>query len=86
MNQTFKTRWVVDAVLFAAFLGCFFLDLTGTTLHQILGAIGAGIVLYHLFSHWKWVRTVTGRFFSSTSHQARLYYAVDALLLFGGWS
>ena len=83
MNRTFKIRWVGDVALFAAFLGCFFLDLTGTELHQILGVIGAGIVLYHLHSHWKWVRAVTGRFFSNTSHQARLYYAVDALLLLG---
>lgn len=83
MNQTVKTRWGVDVALFTAFLGCFFLDLTGTDLHQILGVIGAGIVLYHLLTHWKWVRVVTGRFFSSTSHHARLYYAVDALLLLG---
>ncbi len=83
MNQIFKTRWVVDVALFVAFLGCFFLDLTGTVLHQILGLIGAGIVLYHLLSHWKWVRAVTERFFSSTSHQPRLYYVLDALLLLG---
>ena len=83
MNQIFKTRWVVDVVLFVAFLGCFFLDLTGTVLHQILGLIGAGIVLYHLLSHWKWVRAVTGRFFSGASSQTILYYVVDALLLLG---
>lgn len=29
MNVTLQKRWLVDAALFAGFLACFFLDLTG---------------------------------------------------------
>lgn len=80
-----KRNWLIDAVLFIGFLLTFFLDLTGLTWHQWLG-VGVGIfALYHLLIHWKWVLTVTKRFFGRTSGQSRTYYLIDwSLLLSGG--
>ena len=43
MNTKQKTRWWVDAVLFAGFIATFFLDLTGVELHQWLGIFGAAL-------------------------------------------
>ena len=79
-----KRNWLIDVVLFIGFLLTFFLDLTGLSGHQWLG-IGVGIfAFYHLLIHWKWVLTVTKRFFGRTSGKSRLYYLIDWSLLLSG--
>ena len=82
MNRN-KTNWILDAVLFAAFVLAFWLDLTGLGLHQWLGVGIAAFIGVHLLLHWKWVVNVTARFFKRTSNQARMYYVIDLALLFG---
>src|SRR5512136_1484820 len=78
-----KHNWLIDAALFIGFLLSFWLELTGVAWHQWLGlAIGA-VAGYHLLTHWTWVKSVTDRFFKQTSHQARLYYVIDAMVLIG---
>jgi hypothetical protein len=77
------SKWIVDAGLWIGFLVAFFLDLTGVDVHQWLGIALAGLAGYHLITHWNWVKVVTARFFGRTSAQARLYYLIDAGLLFG---
>ena len=76
-----KQNWLIDGVLFIGFLLTFFLDLTGLAWHQWLGIVVGLITLYHLLIHWKWVLTVTKRFFRRTSKQSRLYYLIDWSLL-----
>ncbi len=83
MKDTLQKRWLLDAALLIGFLTCFFLDLTGVALHQWLGIAAGALAAYHLLSHSDWVEAVTRRFFGRTSAQARLYYLIDALLLFG---
>jgi hypothetical protein len=83
MKQTQQKRWLIDAALFTGFLICFFMNLTGVSLHQWLGIAAGLVALYHLVTHWDWVRAVTGRFFGKTSDQARAYYLVDAAALVG---
>lgn len=83
MNSKQNNRWMLDLALFTGFLACFFLDLTGVGLHQWLGIAGGIVAGYHLVSHSSWVAAVTRRFFGKTSFQAKLYYAVDAVLLVG---
>jgi hypothetical protein len=73
-----QNKWLIDAGLFAGFMILFWLDLTGVALHQWLGVAIGVLVVYHLVTHWKWVTTVTQRFFKHTSQQARLFYLVDA--------
>jgi hypothetical protein len=78
-----KHNWIVDVLLFACFLLMFFLDFTGLSLHQWLGMFAGAIVVYHLFTHWQWVKSVTSRFFERTSLKVRLFYLLDAGLLSG---
>jgi hypothetical protein len=78
-----RTNLWVAAVLFAFFLMAFMPDLTGTSLHQWLGAALGMIAGLHLLSHWTWVRAVSQRFMGRTSNQALLYYVVDAGVLQG---
>ncbi len=82
MNKN-KTNWIMDVILFSIFVIAFWMDLTGMALHQWLGVGIAALTLLHLTLHWKWVVTVTTRFFGRTSNQARLYYLVDFFLLGG---
>jgi hypothetical protein len=72
-----RNKWLIDAGLFAGFMILFWLDLTGVALHQWVGVAIGTLVVYHLVTHWKWVTTVTERFFNRTSQQARLFYLVD---------
>lgn len=78
-----KTNWIVDAILFSAFLIAFVLDLTGLPIHQWLGVGVGALAAYHLWAHRDWVEAVSGRFFGRTSAQARLYYLIDAALFLG---
>ena len=77
------TKWVVDALMYAGFLLCFFTNVTGLELHQWLGVAGGALAAYHLVTHWAWVRAVTCRLLGRTSGQARLYYLLDAGVLAG---
>jgi len=83
MNTKSQKRWLVDAALFAGFIACFFLDLTGVALHQWLGLAAGIVAVYHLLTHGSWVSAVARRFFGRTSGRARLYFLIDALLLAG---
>lgn len=84
MNEKKQTiRWMIGAILFAVFIAAFFLNLTGLPLHQWIGVIAVGLAGYHLISHWKWVTTISARFFSHTSAKARTYYLLDAAILAG---
>jgi hypothetical protein len=83
MSSTQTKRWLLDTALFTGFLACFFLDLTGLSVHQFLGIAGGIFAAYHLLYHWDWVNAVTHRFFGKTSTQARRFYIIDAVLLVG---
>ena len=76
-----KRNWLIDTGLFISFLLTFFLNWTGLAWHQWLGISISLIALYHLLLHWKWIITVTKRFFGKTPHQCRLYYLIDWSLL-----
>jgi len=78
-----RTKWLIDAALLANFLLAFWLNLTGVALHQWLGVSLAALAGYHLVVHWEWVKSVTRRLFGKTSEQARIYYLIDAGVMFG---
>ena len=82
INSPKSNLWI-DAGLFAFLLASFWLELTGLSFHQWLGAVLAAGVAVHLLTHWSWVKTVTRRFFGHTSGQARLFYILDTSLLLG---
>jgi len=83
MSSKQKTNWWIDVMLFAGFITTFFLDLTNTEIHQWIGILSGSLAAYHLFIHRVWVGAVSRRFFTRTSGQARIYFALDVLLLLG---
>jgi hypothetical protein len=83
MNTKQKQNWILDAILFIIFIFTFLMDITGLALHQWLGIIVGVVAAIHLLTHWKWVATMTDRFFGNTSIRARLYYLIDAVILAG---
>ena len=83
MNTNQKSKMLVDALLFSAFIVAFFVDLTGISLHQWIGVAVGALAAYHLVTHWNWVSAVTKRLFGHTSGKARLYYLLDATILLG---
>jgi len=76
-----QANWLIDIVLYTAFLLAFFIDLTGLALHQWVGAAAGALAGYHMIRHWAWIKAVTTRFFKRTSGQARWYYLVDSVIL-----
>jgi hypothetical protein len=78
-----KFNWILDFLILAGFLISFFIDLTGLEVHQWLGVAVFILIVLHLINHWGWVEAVLSRFFGKTSPRARLYAAIDLLLLFG---
>ena len=78
-----KLNWIIDAVLFAAFIICFLSDGTGLLAHQILGIAIAALCAIHFILHWPWVKSVTVRFFKRTSRQARNFYIADIGIMLG---
>lgn len=83
MRRLQQKRWILDFILFAGFLACFFMDFTGTALHQWIGVFACLLAGYHLISHWKWVQAVSANFFDRTSNQARRFYGLDAAMAAG---
>lgn len=74
---------LLDAILLIVFLLDFFMDITGLEIHQWLGLLAGMGVFVHLIFHWKWVETVTLKFFGSTSNRSRLYYLLDGMIFMG---
>jgi hypothetical protein len=81
--NTQQSKWYIDLALFTAFIAAFFVDLTGLALHQWLGIGVLAISIYHLITHWKWVKSVTRQFFSQAARRPKLYYLIDAAIMLG---
>lgn len=81
--QNPKTRWIIDAVLLIATTLTYFLELSGLTLHQLLGILSAILAAYHLLIHWDWVKSVVSRLWMKTSSKSRLYFGMDLGLFIG---
>jgi hypothetical protein len=73
---------VLDVALTVGFVVSFRPSLTGLAVHEWLGlALGAGLIV-HLVGHWKWVVGVTKRLAGRLPLRTRVYYLLDAALLF----
>lgn len=78
-----RTVWLIDLGMFAGFLAAFFLDLTGLSLHQVLGlAVGTAATL-HLLMHLQWVTAVIKRLPRATPVRSRVYLVIDCGLMTG---
>lgn len=74
-----KVNYLIDLLIFIAFLVAMDPRLTGIAIHEWLSiAFGAAIII-HLLLHWKWLVATTSRFFRKVARQARLNYILNAL-------
>lgn len=75
-----KINLLLDSVMFAGFLVAMAPRFSGLAVHEWLGvAFGAAIVT-HLLLHWRWIATVTRRFFGKLAAQSRINYILNSLL------
>jgi hypothetical protein len=75
-----RTNLLIDLGIFAAFLVAMEPGLTGIPIHEWFSLALAGATIVHLLLHWRWIVSVTRKFFHNLFHNSRLQYVVDALL------
>ena len=80
MSTSTKNNLILDITIFAAFLEIASPKLTGDTIHEWLSLVLAAAIVVHLLFHWKWIVTVSKKFFQELFHQSRLNYVVNLLL------
>ena len=73
---------ILDIFLFAGFILCFTMDVTGMILHQWLGVAMAGLTLIHLLIHNQWVNKVLRRF-SDLQSRPQILFLLDAAVALG---
>jgi len=83
MKKKNSIRTLATISLLGTFLLTYFMDLTGLELHQYLGVAAALIAVFHLITHWNWVRSITIRLFSKIPLRPKLYYVLDLSLFLG---
>jgi len=77
-----KVNLILDMLLFAGFILCFFLDLTGMIAHQWLGVILGGAALIHLLVHNQWVSNAILRF-SNLQSRPQILFLLDVAVALG---
>ena len=75
-----RTNLLIDLGIFAAFLVAMEPGLTGVPIHEWFSLALAGATIVHLLLHWRWIISVTRKFFHNLFHNSRLQYVVDGLL------
>jgi len=74
-----KTNFLIDLLIFMAFLVSANPALTGNTIHEWLGLAFGAAILVHLLLHWNWLVDVLRRFFRNFFQRSRLQFVVDLL-------
>ncbi len=82
VNKQHKNWWI-DALMLVGYLFCFYLEFTGVSGHEWLGACIGLLAVIHTWLHWDWVVAVTKRFFKGNCARSRWYYVVDVLIVIG---
>ena len=74
-------NFYLDILQAGFFVLALFPDVTGYSIHEGLGYVLGGILLIHLFLHWKWLINVTKRFFGKMPLKTRISYLLTGLLV-----
>lgn len=82
--MSMKTNFLVDSIIFVAFLISFDPVLTGIAIHEWISLALAATFLLHILLHWDWVASVTKKFFKKLFHSSRLNYVIDLGVLISG--
>jgi cytochrome b len=75
-----QTNLYLDLAIFAGFLVAATPALTGMPIHEWLGLAFGGTLIVHVLLHWKWVVTVTRRFFQNAPGASRRNYLLNLAL------
>jgi len=74
-----KVNFLVDAVIFLAFLIAMEPHATGMAIHEWLGIAFGAAIITHLLLHWRWLTEVTRRFLGKMPLRIRLNYILNTL-------
>lgn len=78
-TETMKNFWV-DIALFLMFIVDMNTHLTGIPVHEWLGIVFGGALVYHMLLHWQWISNATRKVFTKLPTIQRIRYLVDLLL------
>lgn len=78
-TETMKNFWV-DIALFLMFIVDMNTHLTGIPVHEWLGIVFGGALVYHILLHWQWISNATRKLFTKLPTIQRIRYVVDLLL------
>lgn len=72
-------NYLLDIMIFVAFLVALNPHLTGMAVHEWLSIAVGGAIITHLLLHWQWIVAVTRRFLGNVTWASRLNYLVNLL-------
>jgi len=75
-----KKIFIIDILIFAAFLILESPNLSGNTIHEWLGLALLGTVVVHVLLHWSWITSVGKSFFKKLWHSSRFKFVLDILV------
>lgn len=78
-SETLRNFWI-DIALFLMFIVDMNTHLTGMSVHEWLGIVFGGSLIYHIFVHWNWISTTTRKLFGKLPAVQRIRYIVDLAL------
>lgn len=82
MNEKFRLKMILDAIMLVLWLVLMDFNLTGLTLHEILGVVILMVVVVHNALNYSWIKNVTKNYFKKkTTTLTRVKYALNLLLL-----
>ncbi len=77
MSVKTKTSLILDLIIFVALLVVASPNMTGMAIHEWLALALAAAIVAHLLFHWKWIVSVSKKFFAKLFHESRLNYVVN---------
>ena len=79
ISETLLNFWV-DIALFLMFIIDMNTHFTGIPIHEWLGIVLGGALVYHLLLHWQWIITISRRIVSRLPAIQRIRYVIDLIL------
>lgn len=70
----------LDIMLALAFVVVMEQHFTGLTLHELIGVLFGVGLLTHILLHWRWILSITRRFFQKPFHASRFNYLLNLLM------
>ncbi len=84
MRQKLSSRtiinFVLDSIIFLAFLATTAPRLTGLAIHEWLSIAFGAAIITHLLLHWNWIVQVARRFFGKVTWASRVNYLLNTVL------